>query len=273
VERTFLRTISEGDMIRRGDKVAVGLSGGKDSSTLLYLLNKHKEKFGIELCAVLVDEGIEGYRSITKEAAEKLCRQLGVELKVLSYRQEFGTKLDDVPQRLGREIQWCSWCGVFRRSALNKAARAAGATKLAVGHNLDDEAQSVVMNFFRGDANQLQRLGSAEETEGLVNRIKPLKNVPEKETTLFAVLQELPFSDAECPHSHDMMRRKVGAFLNQMELDHPGSKMQVAKFHARLKAMLPESKKELRTCSCGEPTSRERCKKCELLSELSSARP
>lgn len=271
VEKEFLRTVSGERMVQRGDKVAVGLSGGKDSSVLLYLLNKYREKLGIEVVAVLIDEGIEGYRSATKAEAEKLCRQLGIPLEVFSYEKEFGTRLDDIPKRLGRDINWCSWCGVFRRSLLNRAAKAAGADRLAVGHNLDDEAQSVIMNFFRGDAGQFGRLGQSEELEGAAMRIKPLKNVPEKETTLYAVINGLPFSDAECPHSHGTMRRKVGAFLNQMELDHPGSKFQVISFYRKMKPGRPSQVKGSRACACGEPTSRDTCRKCELLSELKSS--
>ena len=256
-------------MLERGDKVCVGLSGGKDSAALLYLLSKHKERFGIEISAVLIDEGIDNYRSITKEAAEKLCKQLNIHLNILSYQKEFGSKLDEIPKKLDKKINWCSWCGVFRRSLLNKGANAVGANKLAVGHNLDDEAQSVMMNFFRGDINQFQRLGSSEDVEGLARRIKPLKDVPEKETTIFTILNDLPFSDIECPHSSEMMRRKVGEFMNTMEFEHPGTKLQAVAFHKKLQKQMTANPRELKKCGCGEPTSREICKKCELLNQLS----
>lgn len=271
-ERRFLKEAK--GLVQRGDKVAIGLSGGKDSASLLFLLSNVKERLGIEVVALSIDEGIGGYRPETLKAAEGLCHQLGVPHHVVSYKDEVGLALDELPAKLKTEkINWCSWCGVWRRWLLNRGAKRLGATKLAVGHNLDDEAQSVLMNLMRGDWQHLAPMPQPGNTEGgLVTRIKPFRSVPEKETTLYAVLQGLPFSGAECPHSFDMLRRKVGAMINEVEREHPGTKLQILATSDKVKSLLkaPEGKAPTVCKACGEAAAGDVCRACELKADVSA---
>ena len=143
-------------MIVTGDRVAVAFSGGKDSTALLLLLsNLFPAGQDVQLVALTIDEGIAGYREATVQAAEHLARRLGIEHHCISFPELFGDSLDILLK--GRETQACSICGILRRKALVVAAQRTGATKLATGHNLDDEAQSVLMNVFRGDLPRLIR--------------------------------------------------------------------------------------------------------------------
>ena len=142
VEERVRATIQEtGQQISPGDRIAVGLSGGKDSTALLVILSRLLPAWpGASLVAITVDEGIAGYRADTMRAAESLTKRLGVEHRIVSFRELIGDDLDTL--LTGRETQACTICGILRKKALADAAQAAGATAIATGHNLDDEAQS-----------------------------------------------------------------------------------------------------------------------------------
>ncbi|MBI4021705.1 MAG: TIGR00269 family protein [Candidatus Aenigmarchaeota archaeon] len=269
IERKVKKTIGRHRLIAPGDRIAVGLSGGKDSATVLYLLHRFfGKRRDISLVAVSIDEGIAGYRPATLEKARELCARLGVKHIVAAYKGELGATLDRKMRQQPRE--YCTFCGVGRRYLLNKAAREAKATKLCVGHNLDDEAQAALMNFLRGDLLRAGRMTAelaTPQTADFIPRIKPLRSIPEREVALYALLKELPFSDLECPYARGM-RFDVRDFLNEMERKHPGTKFAFLESHDKIvpaiaKAVRPAGK--LRPCRlCGEPASHDVCKACQL---------
>ncbi|MCD6477526.1 MAG: TIGR00269 family protein [Candidatus Aenigmarchaeota archaeon] len=275
LESKVKKTIRDEKLIEKNDKICVALSGGKDSSLTLYLLHKFFGKRpDIEIFALTVDEGISGYRKESIKIAEKLCKKLGVEHHVVSFKEEFGKTLDEIVEK--KKARACTYCGVLRRYLLNKKSREFGATKLAVGHNLDDEIQSIFINYLKGDINRLIRLGAKPaiiSKKEFVVRIKPLRNIPEKETTLYCLLNGIQVHRSVCPYSHDSVRFDVRNFLNQMEEKYPGTKYNVIKFYDTLKPALVKHFKDkggkVRICPrCGEPTSRDICKTCELLDSI-----
>lgn len=292
LEAKIRRNVRTERMIAHGDRICVALSGGKDSSLTLYVLSSILKTWpDVELFALAVDEGIAGYRDKSLAAAKDLCERLGVKLHVVSYKNEMGKTLDQMLhekrdlQNSGSEVskrkafgnaRACTYCGVFRRNLLNKYARELGATKVATGHNLDDEIQSVFMDFLKGDVNRLVRLGAiptAANEEGFIPRIKPLRSVPERETGLFCILNDLPFHEDECPNAHDSLRFDVRDFLNRMEERYPGTKFNALatfdKILPALKEIFEKEMPELRKCeNCGELCSQETCKACELQATL-----
>ena len=161
----------------------------------------------MELVALTIDEGIAGYRDDTIQAAKAIARQLGVEQHMVSFREEYGSSLDRMV--VGRHVAPCTYCGVFRKHALNRAARALGADKIATGHNLDDEAQTVMMNYLKGDLERLMRLRPRRAQKGLVPRIKPLRMMPEKEIALYCMVNEIFFQSRECPYASLSLRAEV----------------------------------------------------------------
>src|SRR3989344_2621998 len=166
-EARVMRTVREYRMLKKGDVVAVGVSGGKDSCVMLNLLYKISQSLPFTLTAITIDEGIAGYRNKSLEVAKKECGKLGIPLKVVSFDAEFGSTLDKLLKEKGQERS-CSYCGVMRRYSLNKYARELGATKLAIGHNSDDVAQTVMMNFMRNEPERLARFApvSSDAEEG-----------------------------------------------------------------------------------------------------------
>ncbi len=267
-ERKVCKTIAQHKLIDRKDKIAVALSGGKDSSTLLYVLNKFHQKYRLnELHAILINEGIEGYRNITEKDAKKFCRELGIPLKIVDFRKEFKTSID----KLKKKMNPCSACGVLRRYSLNKAARDIGATKLATGHNLDDEAQSILMNSIKGNLEFSAKLGPKTGVlmhEKFVPRVKPLYFMLEKEVLIYSKLRKLPVTFIECPNAGGSFRNEVGRMLNELESKYPGTKQSILNSFLGMLPLLREKfqKERIRTCrECGEPSVREVCRACQIL--------
>ena len=162
VERRVKREFRSQVDLRGGERIAIGMSGGKDSSTTAALLAKFLEnRRGVELVGVTIDEGIASYRPQGIDYARRLCARLGIEHRVLAYADTVGHAMDEVVV-VDPEAIPCSYCGPFRREALNRAAREVDADYVATGLNLDDTAQSILMNVARGDIEKLARMGPHE---------------------------------------------------------------------------------------------------------------
>lgn len=268
VEKKVDGTIKKWKLITKKDKIVVGVSGGKDSLTLLSLLQKHNKN----LLALCIDEGIAGYREHTVRDMKKFCVQYSIPYKIISYKTEFGLTLDEMLAKLKEKP--CTVCGTFRRYLLNKKAREFGATKLATGHNMDDEAQAVLMNVFRHQFDILPRLGpltGVVQDSYFIPRIKPLYEVTEKETAAYAFLQGFSIQFTECPHSVHAYRGEVGEFLNNLEKEHRGTKKRVLRWFLKQLPALKKTgiKAPVQHCvSCHEPCMQKICKACSYLIKL-----
>lgn len=258
------KTIQKYKMIERGEKIGVALSGGKDSITMLSLLNGLGKK-NLEICAIGVDEGIKGYRNATIKSASSFCSERNIPLHIVSFRKRFGTTLDKM---MRQEKNACTYCGVLRRRVLSEKARELGMDKLATGHNLDDEVQAIMMNYIRGDVERLVRLKRSLSHEKFMPRIKPLSEMPEREVALYALLRDFPASFAECPYSLGTFRAGIRDFINELEKNNAGIKFSILKGYQKLLPYL-ELKIAMRECEiCGEPTSQKICKTCLLVKAL-----
>jgi len=260
--------INRFDMLDHWSRVAVGVSGGKDSLTLLHILKGIEEgTHGSELIAITVDEGIKGYRDEALGIVERACRAMGVEWRLVSFRDLFGSTMDDIAAR-ERSLGACSFCGVLRRRALNEAAKEVDADRLATGHTLDDMAQSALLNLLRGDIGKMASLDPGGYTSpGFVRRIKPLCEVPERETTLYAYLRGFELQSTPCPYAGEAMREDARAFLGDMEARRPGTLFTA--YNTALK-LIPAtaSPTAMRTCKiCGEPSVGETCRVCQLIQD------
>lgn len=257
-------------MVEDKDRIAVALSGGKDSSALLFILHKILAGRNIELVALTVDEGIKGYRDQTMRSAAKIAAMLGIEHEVISFQEEFGINLDEAVQR---SFMPCTICGVFRRNILNRAAKKLGATKLATGHNLDDEVQSIMINYLQGDLHRLVRFRPRRNKPGLVPRIKPLQEIPEKEVALYGLVMGFYESSEECPYARLSLRSDVRSVMNRLESQFPGTKQSTLNGYKTLMKLAEGQMTGINLSSCkicGEPCVQEICKACEILDKLRS---
>lgn len=269
IQNNVRKTVKDYKLLEMDEKIAVALSGGKDSILTLHVLNDLKDDFNLDLVAITIDEGISKYRNEGVKVAIKNANELGIGLIEKSFYDEFNFKLDEV---LHFYKSACIPCGVFRRYLLNKTAYEAGAAKIATGHNLDDEIQSYLMTLSRADLRKFSKFGPKLDTihPKLIPRIKPLWNLPEKDVGTWTVLNNIEVHFAECPYSHMSARSKIKAYLNNMEQKRKGTKINILEsFKKTFK--LKEKPVELHECEkCGEPSSLNVCKACEMLDEINS---
>ncbi len=266
-ESKVAATVKKYKLMGKNDKLVVACSGGKDSTTVLYLLNKW---FG-NVTALAIDEGIPGYRNVTLEDLRSFCSRNSIPLKTVSYREVFGFSLHEALKSV--DVLPCNICGTLRRYLLNSSAR--GFTKIATGHNLDDEAQSILMNFFKSNLELAARLGPITgviRDARFVPRIKPLYFCHEKEVAAYAFLMNFGIRFSECPHSRVSFRAAVRDFLNELEQHNSGSKQNIVNgfLHLlpRLKSACSKGKGMGHCKGCGEPSGRELCKACVYVNSL-----
>jgi uncharacterized protein (TIGR00269 family) len=268
VERRVKRELRSQVDLRSGGRIAIGMSGGKDSSTTACLLSDFlRARRDIELIGITIDEGIESYRPGGIDAAKRICGDLGIPHRVLAYEETAGHTMDEVVTLDPGAIP-CGYCGPFRRQALNRAAREVEADYVATGLNLDDTAQSILMNVARGDVEKLARLGPHDARQpGLIPRIQPLRMIPEKEVYLYALLRGIPFHDATCPYAERAQRGRFREILYRLEEDSPGTRHAIVSGYDQMRSSLQTQfpPASLRACArCGEPTAHEICQACEL---------
>ena len=150
-------------------------------------------------------------------------------------------------------------------------AKRMGATKVATGHNLDDEAQSIMMNYLKGDIERLMRFRPRKVQPGLVPRIKPLREIPEKETALYCMVNGVFAESRECPYASLSLRADVRDMMNDLERLFPGTKQSTLQGFEKIAKTDPGkwTKIDLTSCGiCGEPCVKEICKACELCKRL-----
>lgn len=179
-------TIQQCNLFKPGDRVAIGASGGKDSTVLAYVMKVLNERYnyGLKLILLSIDEGITGwfiiiinhltaqhnqyqstkwlghfhagYRDDSLETVKRNRDDYEMELKILSYEELYGWSMDRIVGEIGKTNN-CTFCGVFRRQALDRGARLLNVNSIATGHNADDIAETVIMNILRGDTARLSR--------------------------------------------------------------------------------------------------------------------
>ncbi len=275
LEKRVKKEIRLQGLFSPGGIIAVAITGGKDSVVTLRCLSEiARDHRDITIKAIIVDEGIDGYRPSSVLIAKQVCKEMDVELHEASFRELFGLSLDEIV-KLVPDVNPCAVCGVFRRYALNTAARDMGAQKIATGHNLDDLAQSIFMNVLNSDLDKLRRLGPHTRViPGLIPRSYPLRTVPEKEVLLYALLNGLPLHSSECPYSLQATRGRYRDILAQLEMDSPGTKHSLLNFHRSMmeQCIPPDARGERQNCSeCGEPAASDECKKCHYLRLIKEA--
>lgn len=286
-EQKVFKTISKYRLISRDDTLCVAASGGKDSLTVLYLVKQYLLKHGMDvssLQALAVNEGISDYRDSTLEDLRLFCDTHDVPLTIVSFEKEFGSTLDVAYPKINKNSgkKPCNICGVWRRYLLNKYAKKLGATKIATGHNLDDESQAIMMNFCKANTSLAAKLGpmsGISEHSGFTRRIKPLYLCSEKETRLYTFLKGWKVEYTECPNVVQSYRAEIRDSLNELEEKYPGTKHGIVKSFLDILPLLKErelakSSKEYspQVCTrCAEPSNGEECNACKLQSVLEGA--
>lgn len=278
-EKKVRKTISKYRMFSKNEHIIVATSGGKDSLSLLHVLLKlARRNPSWHVTALLIDEGIKGYREKTVENLVKYAERSGVDYRIVTFREFVGATLDEIvgkSRELGLPYMPCSYCGVFRRYIMNVASKELGGTALATAHNLDDVVQTFLMNLFENGWDRIAKLTPVIEPPDptiLIKRVKPFYEVLEKESAIYALLNGLIAPEYnQCPYVIYNVRFTIRKLLNELEDRHPGAKYRLFKsLQTAIKLSGPLSaKREYRRCLlCGSPASHSLCKACTYRFEL-----
>lgn len=273
LNRRFKKELRSQKTIRKNRRIGVAVSGGKDSLLCLILLNDViKDYRDVELTAITIDEGIDGYRPSSLDIIRQVAGERDIPLTISSYKDLYGFELDDILKKT--DVGPCSVCGILRRNALNRAASREECGVLVTGHNLDDMAQTVLMNVMQADVSRLARLGPhLEPIPGLIPRSIPLRTTPENEAYLAALLMDLPLHDVECPYSISAKRGHFRDLVLKAEEETPGSRHSLLRFQEQVSPLIPRENSGISPCiECGEPVIDPGdvaiCKACSFLRDI-----
>src|SRR6186713_3324996 len=224
VAKKTTKAITDFNLIEDGDRIMVGLSGGKDSWALMQILDVLQQRAPIEfsIVAVNVDSGYEGYQHTQVADA---CKERGWEFH--SEHTTIGAVIDD---KLDSDDTPCSLCARLRRGVLYRLAKEVGATKIALGHHLDDFVETLLLNlFFAGALKAMPARLVSDNGEHVV--IRPFAYVGEDEARLYCKEVELPIIGCCCPACGDLslQRQRVKRLIMDLEVEHPGVKQSMLK--------------------------------------------
>ena len=216
IAKKVTRAITEYSLIEDGDRVMVGLSGGKDSWALIQILDVLRKRAPIRfsLVAVTVDSGYNGYRH---DLISRTCEARGWECRIV--HTEIGEAIEDI---LEASDTPCSLCARLRRGVLYRIASEVGATKIALGHHLDDFVETLLLNlFFAGALKAMPARLVSDNGEHVV--IRPLVYTTETEARNYARASELPIIGCCCPACGDMslQRQRIKRLVADLEVEHP----------------------------------------------------
>ncbi|KAF6834402.1 PP-loop family protein [Colletotrichum musicola] len=231
-EEEVHHTIVSSAIFTPGERVAIGASGGKDSTVLacvLKILNE-RHSYGLDLVLLSIDEGIKGYRDDSLETVKRNAVQYDMPLTVVGYDELYGWTMDQVVETIGKKGN-CTYCGVFRRQALDRGAKMLGIKHLVTGHNADDVAETILMNLLRGDLPRLGRSTSivTGDDSSDVKRSKPLKYSYEKEIVLYAHHKKLDYFSTECIYSPEAFRGTARTLIKNLERVRPSAILDIVR--------------------------------------------
>lgn len=272
-------TITSSKMFTKGMTVGIGISGGKDSTVLAFVLDKLNKQYDYRLNLVLlcVDEGIEGYRDYSIDTVHENAKDLKLSLKIVSFEDMFKTNMDRIVKKVGTKNN-CTYCGIFRRQALEEAARNFKVDIIVTGHNADDMAETVILNLLRGDFNRLVRCTQAVTNKQIIQedfclslpRAKPFKYTYQKEIVLYAFHKKLNYFSTECTYAPESSRGYVRNFLKEIEKIDSRIILKIIKSGDEIQKNNENAINVFSCLKCTHPTSSKNkiCKGCSLIELL-----
>ncbi len=216
IAKKVTKAITEYNLIEDGDRIMVGLSGGKDSWALMQVLDVLQKRAPIRFSfiAVTVDSGYRGYRH---DLISRTCEQRGWDYRI--QHTGIGETIEDI---LEASETPCSLCARLRRGVLYRIAKEVGATKIALGHHMDDFVETLLLNlFFQGALKAMPARLVSDNGEHVV--IRPLVYTTEAEARDYAKASELPIIGCCCPVCGDLslQRQRIKRLIAELEVEHP----------------------------------------------------
>lgn len=261
VDRQVARAIKRKRMFGPDEKVMVAVSGGKDSLVLWHIL----QKAGYHTAGYHIHLGIGEYSLRSLDITRAFAAAKGLELFETDVESEYGLGISGLAKATGRPA--CSGCGLNKRYLMNRAAREKGFDVIATGHNLDDEAATLLGNVLNWQTGSLSRQNPVLAAgKGFTRRVKPLYMLSEREMAAYALLEGIRYIHEECPNAVGARSIEYKETLNRIEDAMPGSKMRFLKGFLDLDRATWQAESDapvLRECeACGEPTVNNLCAFC-----------
>lgn len=266
VREQVRRAIDAFDMFSPADRILVAVSGGKDSLALWDVLLD----LGYDAGALYVGLGIGGYSDRSAELVRAFATERGAELLEVDLAQEFGFDIPTAGRAGSRST--CSVCGLSKRYVFNRAALEHGYDVVATGHNLDDEAATLLGNTLRWQTDYIARqFPVLPSEEGLRKKVKPLYRLSELETAAYTFLRGIDYVVEECPLVAGNTQLRYKEAMNRLEATSPGTKAQFFLSFLDKGAPLFERQDaaELTPCErCGQPTTGRFCAFCRARAQV-----
>ena len=268
IEKKVLDTIVKYKLFGKKERVFVALSGGKDSTSILYIL----KKLGYNVEGLMIDLHLGEWSKIHLRNMEEFCSSLKIPFHVVDLKKELGQGICFIKAVLKKKknLTGCTVCGIIKRWILNKHSKKLGASVLVTGHNLDDEVQNVLMNFLKGNimlgANSAPSTGVKQS--GFVQRVKPLFFIPEDEIRKYSLSKKFKINYDKCPCAFETYRTDTRAWLKVLDLS-AKQKLKIVnnfqKVAPKLRSRRVAEGFEIKKCSvCGEPATGIVCNACKI---------
>ncbi|CAH6720363.1 cytoplasmic tRNA 2-thiolation protein 1 [[Candida] jaroonii] len=229
-ETEIHNTITDANLFQYGETVAIGASGGKDSTVLASIMKTLNERYnyGLKLVLLSIDEGIVGYRDDSLDTVKRNKIQYDMPLEIVSYKELYNWSMDEIVACSGMRNS-CTYCGVLRRQALDRGAAKLNINHIVTGHNADDMAETVLMNILRGDTKRLEKSCSilTESADSPIKRSKPFKYTYQKEIVLYAHYKKLDYFSTECSYAPEAFRGTTRELLKALEANRPSIIMDI----------------------------------------------
>jgi len=266
IERRVERTIKEFRLIDKDERVLVPVSGGKDSLNTLFILNA----LGYKVEGFHINLGIGDYSEESQKKTENFSRRYNLKIHILQVREIIGFSTPEAAKILKRPA--CSVCGLVKRYLFNRFAYENNFNVVATGHNLDDEAATLLSNILNWQEGYIIRQNIKMESTHpkLVKKVKPLALITERESAAYALVRRFDYIREECPFAQGATSIQIKNSLNMLEEESPGTKLRFYKGFLKQSIIKKEEKQvELKECEiCGYPTTRDTCTFCTMRQRL-----
>lgn len=265
VNRVF-RTIKRYNLIKKGDRVVLGISGGKDSVVLAYILSKLKNMIDFELYLVHIKLGFGDYSEKIAKLVKNTAENISAPLIILDLREMLGIGIPELALKTRRPA--CSVCGIVKRYLLNAVAVELGTNSIATGHNLDDVATFILKEFLTQNLENISKLAPRNEgvEDYLVARIKPFYETYERDIKEYATLNNIEYVKENCPMANELtLTNNLKKALWSIEEKFPGLLIGFVRNFIKNLDKYPKPIGEIKRCSfCGMPSSGDKCSFCRL---------